>query len=890
MKKSVFAVCLVAAAVVGWWLWSRGPAAPPAPVPTTGDAGDPQIGTSVGTSVGANRSHGEAPAAPPTETERTAAEPQAPAGHTWVVRGHVMQRRDERLPGARVRLSCFAGIRTDTTALHQHVVTADADGSFRWALPPPDGTVTITGVGDMPDHTGNEATAFVAAGDAPPQNFELWVSPLDRVVRGTVLDANGRAIPDAWVGTWQEKRPVEPDGSFELAVASPYDQIRIGAGAPGFTSAQQTLQRTEDLDGLSAHFVLQPGFRIRGRVVDEQGIGVGGATVCTFFTQREPVESAADGRFEILHADAARDRHSLFARKPGFVEAKVTVDGRQPEPEYVLELVRGSRVRGSVRGPDGRVVAGARLFLGFSPNAYDRLDAVSERDGTFEFASVGAGTHVLWTRRDGFAPDTRTIEVPDDGTAIRVDVDLGTPHFVAGIVVDEQGRPVAGVRLSALQRAPAAYGMRGGRTEYLDVRARTGPDGTFRLDGLPAGVVDVEAFASDILRLTQSDVSVDRDDLRIVVQRAARIAGRVVDAETGAPVRDFRVHLFRPQIAAGESTITGYSVTWLREGHRFQGEDGAFTTKGEQLADGSIAGVVVTAAGYAQARNERVVASVDPDPDDCIVRLERGGAMRGVVCREADGAPVPNARILFFASEQPERHERHDPEFGAMIRATSAADGSFALDDLPDGPASLQVEVEGLPSHFEKDLVIAAGQTVQRTIRVAMPAGLAGVVLDAERRPIVGAHVTVQAGTSSATVTTDEQGRFETRQPLLAGTATASVATPPGPISYAIRREVTLHAGRTAKVELTPLSGSTVRLTIQGEGTEGAGFVLSLVADGGATRFQGGCSQTTCEVRGVPPGEYMVLCHKKGFWGNTRCTVVAGSPVDVTVTMQKAPF
>ncbi|MFN3243242.1 MAG: carboxypeptidase-like regulatory domain-containing protein [Planctomycetota bacterium] len=883
MKKVVLGALVLVATVACWFWWHRVAATPA--VPQQGNQADSAASSQRAPATDAPDGADAADTAAQPEARREAVHTTAPADHTWVVRGRVMKRRGERYPGARVRLACFTGQGTDGEALHEGLLTADQDGAFAWTLPRPVGTVTIRSEGAMPQHTESVESLLVPAGDAAPQDVEVWMTPLDCTVTGIVLDEQRRPVPDAWVGSVRNKRPVAADGSFSLQVANAYGSTRVEAGAPGHANARQTIVLDDDTDPV-VEFLLQPGFPIRGRVVDESGAGVEGAQVATFFTMYDPVTSGADGHFELTHADAARGSHSLFARKDGYVEAKEQVDGKQPRGEYVLRLTRGCRVHGRVFGPDGSPVSCAGLYIGFSPNAYDRLDAVTLDDGSFEFAAVAPGSRTLVTARKGLAPDTRVIEVPVEGDDLRVDVQLLPGHFVSGVVVDTAGDGIAGIMVSARQVRPEGAQHRRQRGEYLDVRATTGPDGTFRLDGLPAGVVILETYGSNVIRKEVPDIAVDRGDVRIVVERAAKLAGRVVDDATGEPVRQFRVHLFRPELAEGEASIGGYSATWVREGHEFRTTDGVFRTENEQFAVGAVAGVVVSAPGYAQTRHERCIAAHDPAPDDCLVRLVRGGTIRGTIVADADGEPIAGARVLHFAAEQPP--SSFDRENGARIRATSAADGTFVLEDLPPGPAALLVEVEGLPAHREAPLTIAVGSTVEHTVRVPAGAGLSGVVLDLDRRPLAGADVTVTCGDSSAEATTDDHGRFRTESILSPGECDVVVRSARGKVAFAIRGRASLLAGQTADIELAPTGRGLLRITVDGAPAEGAVKLSATLVSKelGFPRYAAVSTGNTCELRGLPAGEYRVFASADRSFGQATCTLGDAAAVDVTVTVR----
>ncbi len=891
MPKVVLGILAVVIALACWWCWSQ--QTPMTPVPASNQAppaSQPAAPEPANAAV-PNAATNVAPASDPTMNggDRTAA---VPADYTWVVRGRVVKAHQVPYPQAQIRVQCFAGADASGTPLHERAITADAEGRFDWPLPVPSTTVTLLGQGTMPRHTAEKEIVVVPKGDAPPPEFVVWVAPLDRIVTGTVLDAEKQPIAGAWVGSLRNKQPVNADGTFRIEQASGYGTTMLQAGAHGFTTIRQTLA-VSDQPELTAHFTLEPGFRIAGRVTDEQDRPIAGASVATFYTLWEPASTGADGRYEITQADPARDSHSLFARKPGYLEARTEVDGKNPKPTYDLVLRKGARVGGRVFDPKGAPIAGAELYIGRSPNAYNRLDATSRDDGTFEFPAVETGAQTMVTSKQGLAPDTRVIEVPKDQNELAIDVHLQRAHFVAGVVVDGTGRGLGGVSVSALVKKPEGAAHRNQRGDYIDVRNTTAADGSFRLDGLPPGVVNLEAYSNRIVRHMEQDVAVDRSDVRLVVKQAAQFAGRVVDDTTGQPVREFRVHFVEPVLAAGEPRFGGYSTTWSQEGHSFHDDEGIFHTEHAEFEVGAVGGIEVSAKGYAPTRNQHVTAAVDPDPDACVVRLQRGGTIAGKVVSAADGLPIAGARLEHFDSVRP--LPLYDDEFGGRLRTTTAADGTFTLENVPAGEASLQVVAVGLPPHRDGPIPIQPGATVQRLVQVPAGAALAGVLLDPDRNPLPGARVVVRAADdrNSVDLTSDAEGRFRTTTPLAPGDYAITAQASRDHIAFALYQRVTLIAGQTLEVEVQPGGRGVLHGTVIGDAAAGTTFRLHawLLAAGGKPNpyFQAPCAAGQFELRGLPAGEYQLTVHQEpgGISGNAsghaRCTISETEPTEIEV-------
>jgi hypothetical protein len=885
MRSVALGILLLAITVAGWWLWREPTGIAPLPAPNpAGTSTTSPPGTSPA-QANTTLDQNDTSSTPASTQDRVSI---LPADFTWVVRGVVTKASQTPYPGALVRLQSFAGQSTDGTPQHEAVITTDATGHFEWPLPVPKGTVTLVGKGAMPNHASYPETLLVAHGDPAPQDFNLYVVPKDRIVTGTVLDEREQPIANAWVGSFEEKQPVAADGTFRIEVASGHAETSLQAGARGFATMRQTLV-VGDQNEATANFRLLPGFHIAGRVTDEADQPIEGAKVATFFTLYEPVVTDADGHYEITHADAAKDSHSLFARKSGYLEAKTEVKTRATPATHDLVLKRGVRVHGRVFAPNGSPVAGASLYIGFSPNAYDRLDAISGDDGSFEFPAVAAGSQTMVTSRKGFAPDTQVFAVPSGQSDLLVDIHLQPPHTLAGVVVDESGKPLAGISLSVLQKRPGSPAGRDSRGEYLELRTKSASDGTFQIEGLPSGVVNLEAYSRRTVRKLEYDVAVDRRDVRMVLQMAAQLAAKVVDDVTEAPIVDFRVHFVQSvQQKDGERPIQRYSATWVREGIAFHNEEGIFRTVDEAFEPGAIGAIQVTADGYAPAIATRLVASPDPDPSAVLVRMRRGCKVTGKVLSDGDGTPIAGAQILHFDDARP-RHQASD--FGGQLRTTSAADGSFVLANVPPGDASFEITAAGRPPFVDGPIVVPSGGTVERIVRIPAGATVTGVVLDADGVALQKVNVQLyREGSNPASTTSGPDGRFRFAEEFLPGDWTITGTANRDGISFALHQPITLVAGAQTEIVLRPEGRGVLRGTLDGEAAAGQSFFLSAWRTAGsneaARHYSANCAEGRFELRGLPAGEYEITVYTPGgAGGSAKCTIDAAKPTEIKVTV-----
>lgn len=443
------------------------------------------------------------------------------------------------------------------------------------------------------------------------------------IVRGVVFGPDDAPLPDARVWTWSAETTADEHGAFELRQDRQGRHNSLFASAPGLAELEQSFSFPAGAREVRVELRLGPAFQVRGRVVDERGLGLAGAVVTSFYSRKSTTTSAIDGSFLLDHLDPGRDEHHLHARLEGYVqgEARVRTQGLLVEGVELL-MARGTSVRGVVLGPDGAPLAGVALYIGFSPFASDRLDATSDEQGAFLFPSVGAGSRTLVAQHAGFSAHKEVLEVPAQPPELApLVLRLAPAHWIGGIVQDSAGVPLPKISVAAMQEG-----------EYLELDTpETDAEGRFRVEGLPAEGAGLEFYATGFLREELALERLDHDQLRVTLTRAALVGGTVLDAVTRAPIERFSVHFFDPVLRPGEKEVDGYSASWVREGQPFTSPAGVWTSAGEELEAGTVTGVEVRAEGYAPARNAHVVAALDFDPASVVFELVRGGSVRGQV-------------------------------------------------------------------------------------------------------------------------------------------------------------------------------------------------------------------------------------------------------------------
>jgi protocatechuate 3,4-dioxygenase beta subunit len=372
-----------------------------------------------------------------------------------------------------------------------------------------------------------------------------------------------------------------------------------------------------------------------------------------------------------------------------------------PTPTPALEI--------SVKGPDGKPVADARLLV------VERGSSERPREGR----SDPQGAFRLTLSRD--VPLDVRVEAPGLAPANLEKVRAGTPLLVAltrggaieGSVRDAAGRPVPEARVVAREQLSR---------QAVDptlplVETRSGKDGRFRLEGLPTGRLTVTATARSLGRAELRDLRAGgRADL--VLASGAWLAGRVTDGST-RPVAGARVRV------AGEDPLPAVPPAAGTDA------DGRYEISG--LAAG-IYDVLVSSAGLAPVLVPRVAVQRQAGAGLDVV-LEKGSRVEGRVV-DADGKP--RAAQVWLA----ELDGRANRALADLVRTEADARGRFGLERLPAGSHALLVRAAGRAAQ-RVEVSVAADEPLVDLGDVVLETGLAlrGRVHDAAGTAIADARV-----------------------------------------------------------------------------------------------------------------------------------------------------
>src|SRR5579871_1154236 len=418
-----------------------------------------------------------------------------------------------------------------------------------------------------------------------------------------------------------------------------------------------------------------------------------------------------------------------------------------PKSESDVQNARASRseqpkeVRGRVLDPEGKPLAGAKLYLatatgkrfqfgtGNAPysDISHREVAVSDTDGRFQFALpqkefATSAAALPWARSqviasaNGYGPDWLSLEEAAKRGELSLRLVKDVP--VQGRILNTEGQPVAGAKVrvngisafteGALDRALEL--VRKGGYEIDDSKHWPGPlpgvpmevmtdkEGRFRVAGLGC---------ERLVHLHVDGPSIQHWYLQVMTRNAPAVQGTTTSYYGGFKVHGATFEYVAPAarpirgtvrdkangkplagviISTQEGPTTSVSRTDEKGGYELLGYPKSPTYQfGARPADGQMYfNAVVTA---------KDTEGLDPLTVD--INLKPGLTFQGRVLDGDTKQPVEGARVLYYPLFHRRSAERvsYDPPYG-LSSATTQADGAFRLPTLP-GPGVLAVECPG---------------------------------------------------------------------------------------------------------------------------------------------------------------------------------------------------
>jgi|GEM_PF-2205815 len=381
-----------------------------------------------------------------------------------------------------------------------------------------------------------------------------------------------------FVGADKAAHPTDADGVYKVPVTSMFGNAgaMLAFRAPGFVTETTniTIDDAARKAGSLTHDVkLKRAATLRGRVTASDGKPVVGAKVSVeggggfgleeMMGAGRDVRTGKDGAYLLEGVGPSGESSNPFVQ-PTRVTARVTREGPADETKRVshvlveaegfvaarseavavregaqvdvpvVRLSRGATIRGVVFGPDRRPVPGAKVevlveaadpkgpqfsfTMGRGGLRSGQRTLTTDAEGRFEAPACEVGTATMTASAAGAAASRRTVKLETEDAEVPVSVELRTANRIEGVVLDEAGKPVKGVRVSV---EGGLVGRDGDDAYVAAESAMTKVDGRFVLEGLPSGTVTLAAFEAAYRPFQTPAATGAPVELRLVARSAA---------------------------------------------------------------------------------------------------------------------------------------------------------------------------------------------------------------------------------------------------------------------------------------------------------------------------------------------------------------------------------
>jgi Carboxypeptidase regulatory-like domain len=645
--------------------------------------------------------------------------------------------------------------------------------------------------------------------------------------------------------------PVLPEGAYDVVayrddLASPTLHLeRFGAGP--FAEVELGLD--------TAAVVVGRVFEQRAEPGNERGAGVVAALELRPLGDDEPAryaQSGADGRFRIdgVH----RGRWVVSALAPGYVlPDPVEIDAGVGLVE--IGVVAGGAIEGVVRDSGGTPIAGASLRA-VVPASKQELSGDREASLLARFGGRTEAVVPVWDAASAARQDPRFVARGELGVLLGPlppIPPLGARSAVRGIMDRAELPP----ELASLSRPPS-FAVAPSQAS----RWTTDAEGRYRLRGIAPGRYTVVARAPGFAEgrhpgvVVPSGTSIRDVDLSLSV--GTFVVGEIRD-DRGEPVIGARLVASGDAMSPLETRSNG---------------DGSYRL-------GPCLGMVqleASAPGHASAQRRVdlgvVAGSIAAEHREALRIAVYDAVVRGVV-EDVRGAPLAGARISIVQGP------------AAGRGATTSADGSFTIDQLPPGATQLRIEHPEVPTSQ-----VAAEPGGLARLRVELGGGLEGRLVDEAGLAMAGVRIRATGpGSSSAEAATGRDGSF-----LLHGLAPGTwqlAASRAGylPIARAVNVGAATRRGEVTvrDVTLALARGATAGGTVRdARGNRVAGVRVW------ARNAEGGTAETRSDLHGefrirdCPTGDVEIAAERDGARVSTRVMLRPGQEV-VSLMLELSP-
>ncbi len=586
-------------------------------------------------------------------------------------------------------------------------------------------TLEVSAIHD--DYSGRKMLWDLKSGDTVPASYTLKLAA-EVKIGGMVVDAEGNPVSGASISLYRfwsgndgdpnkkgeqpafsnQKQMTDDQGRWQAngLPAELLDHIGFEISHPDFVGTSVTVGQNataeKQLREGNYKTVLQRGQDVSGRVVDENGSPVSGATIWAgrkYTRDRKQATSEADGHF-FFHS--VQNGDVLFAvMASGHAADSKTVNVHADMSEIVFQLKAGSVLKAHVQDESGQPVADARMGLegGYGDPSYDAYEFSANTDSNGDFT---------W---DSAPRETMTFYIFHDGFEAKRDAKLTANQD--NIVTLRRSRTLQGLVLDATTEQPITkFTVRTGTASgdnsdvYGVIRYKdfTAADGRFSMSLEEEADNAVAVYATDYADKIEKFPDAQNGTVQVVVRlKPSASLNGVVLAPDGTPASGVNVAVASEQPRTSLQLSVGHLRSY--DSHtKMATTDAAGRFKVDVAgADGTV--MAVGDPGYASVP----LAAVR---DSGTIALQAWGRVEGTL--KIGGQPGVGKDLLFNLSI---------PGVGTDFngyKSTTDDQGQFTMEKIPPGNGEIVRLIATSPNSWQWSdrtaVTIKPGETTQVTL------------------------------------------------------------------------------------------------------------------------------------------------------------------------------
>lgn len=438
-------------------------------------------------------------------------------------------------------------------------------------------------------------------------------------------------------------------------------------------------------------FELSTGVPIAGHVQQySEGTPIQGAVVKVGYTPHDATHTTPkfdlrncehvtdeDGNWTCFKTPQDLENLSVSVTHPDFAEKRLWSNSMGKDQlikrHISAIMVPGYNITGFVKDSQDMPIRDASVFLGES--RYFTGDEVLKTDasGYFEFLHrTPLNDHaVVSVQAEGYAPELLNLDMTPDLKPC--EMILSPAETMSLRVVDVHGNPIKRARINLGEwrdhRSVKFLGTRDpDRFKYTDATGR------FKWTNAPTDEIEMVIGKKGYMSFSKAPLKASDQEHVITLHRPIHVSGRVVDADTQAPIEHFKLIPGFESIERPGNIVFQSSVGWLKA-----------CTNGKYAYDFTSPclsyGIKIVAEGYVPAFSETLYG----DKQDVSIdfELHKGVGPAGFV-KTQDGTAVQDAQVClargFTRVENGQINNKRD-----QIVTASGTHGefSFAAQDQP---------------------------------------------------------------------------------------------------------------------------------------------------------------------------------------------------------------